>query len=173
MEAGPNPCHEKSWLHAISSPPRHALAVHGSERSEFELPWGKGVVIFALKFEKSFDAFLTLEKKSAPLFASPIARVRWCACPCPPHPVHSPTQYTLPPEDGWPAAPPRLHMGVLGSARPTTLLPPRPSPVVAGHPHTRTHAHSDTAPSGQAHTHHTLVESHRGATPAQPAYCST
>ena len=52
MEAGPNPCHEKSWLHAISSPPRYALAVHGSERSEFELPWGKGVVIFALKFEK-------------------------------------------------------------------------------------------------------------------------
>ena len=82
-----------------------------------------------------------------PLFASPIARVRWCACPCPP------TQYTLPPEDGWPAAPPRLHMDVLGSARPTTLLPPRPSPVVAGHPHTRTHAHSDTAPSRQAHTH--------------------
>lgn len=33
MEAGPNPCHEKSWLHAISSPPRYALAVHGSERS--------------------------------------------------------------------------------------------------------------------------------------------
>ena len=27
-----------------------------------------------------------------PLFASPIARVRWCACPCPP------TQYTLPPD---------------------------------------------------------------------------
>eukprot|EP00964_Phaeocystis_antarctica_P035414 scaffold20219_cov78-Phaeocystis_antarctica.AAC.1 len=63
-------------------------------------------------------------------------------------------------------------MDVLGSARPTTLLPPRPSPVV-GHTHTRTHAHSDTAPSRQAYTHHTLVESHRGATPAQPAYCST
>ena len=93
-----------------------------------------------------------------PLFASPIARVRWCACPCPP------TQYTLPPDTlshrRTGAAGTTLHMDGLGSARPTTLLPPCPSPVVAGHTHTPTHTHSHTrAPRRQdrrTHTTHSL-----------------
>ena len=43
------------------------------------------------------------------------------------------------------------------------------SPVVAGHAHTRTLAHSDTAPSRQAHTHSHLVPLKvTGEQPAQP-----
>ena len=107
-----------------------------------------------------------------PLLASPVARVRWCACPCPP------TQYTLPPDTlshrRTGAAGTALHMDSLGSARPTSLLPLR---RVARRRYThslaRTLAHSGTAPSGQASTHHTFVEGRRGATPAQLVYCST
>ena len=94
-----------------------------------------------------------------PLFASPIARVRWCACPCPP------TQYTLPPgtlshrRTGGLSRHHALHMDVLGSARPTTLLPPagRPSSPdthTLAHPHTRTLGHR--AVKTGAHTTHSL-----------------
>ena len=110
---------------------------------------------------------------------SPIVRVSHCSrplvcLPLPPHPVHSPTRYTLPPEDGC-----RGHHPAYGRPRvcaphhPATALPVARRRRTHTHSHTHTLAHSGTAPSRQAHTHHTLVESHRGATPAQPAYCST
>ena len=81
----------------------------------------------------------------------------WCACPCPSRPVHSPTQYTLPPEAGC-----RGHHPAYGQPRvcaphhpAAALLPPCPS----SSPATRTLAHTYT------------LESYRGATPAQPGYC--
>ena len=96
---------------------------------------------------------------------SPIVRVSHCSrplvcLPLPPHPIHSPTRYTLPPEDGWPVAPPRLAYGRPRVCAPHHPAAARPSPVVAGHPHTRTPAHSHTrAPRRQdrrTHTTHSL-----------------
>ena len=75
-----------------------------------------------------------------------------------------PAPYTLPPNTlshrrpG--AAGTTLHMDSLGSARPTTLLPPYYRPARRpSSPATRTLAHTYT------------LESYRGATPAQPGYC--
>jgi len=78
------------------------------------------------------------------------------ACPCPSHPMGPTPTHT--PAHRRPGDLQRHHAAYvgLGSARPTTpWLPVARRRRTRTHSHTRPLAHSDTAPSRQAHTHHT------------------
>ena len=69
------------------------------------------------------------------------------------HPIHSPTGGRVP-------RAPHRHVDGFGSARPTTLLPPYYRP-----------ARRPSSPATYTLAHTYALESHRGATPAQPGYC--